>query len=176
MHERAHNEGLTEKRGDIITTRAVRVFSPKLGISGQCDVLEFHKSEGGIVLPDREGLWTPFPVEYKRGSFKKENFDRAQLCAQAMCLEEMLCCEISEGALYYGEIRRREKVFFTDDLRSEVKKALAEMHELYKRGYTPKVKANKSCKACSLVDICLPGMEKTGSVSDYLKEKAEEVL
>lgn len=92
LHERTHNETLHEKRGDLVTVRGVRVFSRRLGVSGQCDVLELRRDEAGVPLPGREGKWLAYPVEYKRGEPKEDNCDAAQLCGQAMCLEEMLCC------------------------------------------------------------------------------------
>ena len=160
--------------GDLLVKRGVSVYSAELGISGQCDVLEYRRGNDGIPLPGREGLWQPYPVEYKRGKPKEDNCDALQLCAQAMCLESMLCCDVPEGALYYGEIRRRERVRFTDDLRTQVKALLAQMHELYKRGYTPKVKPTKACNACSLKELCLPKLIKKQSVSAYLRAAMEE--
>ena len=174
LHERAHDTSLRERRGNIITVRGVSVHSPWLGVSGQCDVLEYHADPDGILLPDVDGTWLPYPVEYKRGHSKDTDADRLQLCAQAMCLEEMLCCDIPEGALFYGETRRREVVFFTDDLRARVRDDLAEMHELYRRGHTPKVKPSKSCNACSLKGLCLPKLVKTRSVASYLAAAMEE--
>lgn len=176
LHERAHDTSLRERRGNIITVRGVSIHSPTLGVSGQCDVLEYHADPDGIPLPDAEGTWLPYPVEYKRGHSKDIDADRLQLCAQAMCLEEMLCCDIPEGALFYGETRRREVVFFTDDLRARVRDDLAEMHELYRRGHTPKVKPSKSCNACSLKELCLPKLVKTRSVASYLAAAMEERL
>lgn len=170
MHERTHNEDLTEKRGNTIITRGMRVFSRRLGVSGICDVLEFHSDDRGVSLHGWEGNWRPFPVEYKRGEPKKDNCDAAQLCCQAMCLEEMLCCHIPDGALFYGETRRRVPIELTDELRGEVVSALHEMHELYRRGYTPKVKPGKGCNACSLKELCLPVLLKKTSVEEYLKE------
>ena len=114
------------------------------------------------------------PGQYQRGSPREDTGDTLQLCGQAMCLESMLCCDIPEGALYYGEVRRREKVAFTPELRNQVRQMLAEMHELYRRGYTPKVKPTKSCNACSMKDLCLPRLMKTRSVSAYLREAMEE--
>ena len=168
LHERTHDEALHEKRGDLLTARGVRIFSRTLGVSGQCDVLEFHRGRTGISLPGREGLWSAYPVEYKRGEPKKDHCDAAQLCGQAMCLEEMLCCEVPEGALFYGETRRRERVGFTPELREEVRSALEEMHALYRRGSTPAVKRSKRCASCSLHELCVPGLERTLSVADYL--------
>lgn len=170
LHERTHNEALHEKRGDFVTVRGVRVFSRRLGVSGQCDVLELRRDEAGVPLPGREGKWLAYPVEYKRGEPKEDNCDAAQLCGQAMCLEEMLCCEIPEGALFYGETRRRERVRFTPELREEVRSALAQMHELYRRGRTPQVRRSKRCNACSLRELCLPELGRTPTVADYLAE------
>ena len=107
MHRRAHDEAIREKRGTILILRGLSVSSPTLGISGKCDVVEFHQDPAGISLHQEEGLWLPYPVEYKRGSPKEHQADELQLCAQAICLEEMLCCKIPEGALFYGETRRR---------------------------------------------------------------------
>ena len=174
LHERAHDTSLRERRGSVITVRGVNIHSPSLGVSGQCDVLEYHADPNGIPLPDADGTWRPYPVEYKRGRSKETDADRLQLCAQAMCLEEMLCCDIPEGALFYGEVRRRETVLLTDELRSQVMDDLAEMHELYRRGHTPKVKPSKSCNACSLKELCLPKLAKTRSVASYLAAAMEE--
>lgn len=174
LHERAHDASLREKRGELMIVRDMRVFSANLGVSGACDVVEFKKSEAGIPLSGLEGKYQPYPIEYKRGSPRTDQANHLQLCAQAMCLEEMLCCDIPEGALYYGEIRRRENVLFTEELRQAVKSALEEMHQLYERGYTPKVRPNKSCNACSLKGLCLPKLMKKKSVAKYLRERLEE--
>lgn len=174
FHENAHDTGFQESRGDRFITRGVSVCSSELGVSGQCDVLEYHRGSTGIPIAGKDGLWQPYPVEYKRGSPREDTGDTLQLCGQALCLESMLCCDIPEGALYYGEVRRREKVAFTPELRNQVRQMLAEMHELYRRSYTPKVKPTKSCNACSMKDLCLPRLMKTRSVSAYLREAMEE--
>lgn len=174
MHRRAHDASVRERRGDIITVRGVSVSSPTLGISGQCDVLEYRKDPSGVELPFAEGKWLPYPVEYKRGSPKATPADRLQLCAQAMCLEEMLCCDIREGALFYGETRRREIVAFSEELRRAVREALAEMHQMHRRGHTPRVRPTKSCNACSLRELCLPKMMRAKRVSEYLSAAMEE--
>lgn len=174
MHENAHDSTFRESRGDLLVVRGVSISSSSLGVSGQCDVLEYHQGIRGIPLSGREGLWQPYPVEYKRGVPRKDTGDTLQLCGQAMCLEEMLCCSIPEGALYYGETRRREAVAFTQELRDQVCSCLEEMHQLYKKAYTPKVKPSKSCNACSLKDLCLPRLMKNRSVSDYLKKALED--
>ena len=174
LHERAHDNTLRETRGDTVTVRGVNIRSVTLGVSGQCDVVEYRRSAKGVPVAGLEGLWLPYPVEYKRGEPKANNADRLQLCGQAMCLEEMLCCEIAQGALFYGETRRREVVDFTDALRKEVRDDLAEMRRLYEKGRTPKVKPSKACNACSLKPLCLPRLMKTRSVSAYLSAAMEE--
>lgn len=175
MHENAHNQEFSESRGDLLVIRGLAVHSSQLGISGQCDVVEFRRDPDGVSLRGRTGLWQPYPVEYKRGKVKEGSADELQLCAQAMCLEEMLCCEVPKGALYYGEIRRRAEVEFTDELRRQVQNSLTEMHELYRRSYTPKVKPTKACNACSLKDLCLPKLMRSKKVSDYLTAAMEEL-
>jgi CRISPR-associated exonuclease Cas4 len=171
FHEHAHDEGSTEKRGDTIITRGLRVCSDRLQISGICDVVEFHKADKGITLSGYDGRWQPYPIEYKKGKEKTNNADELQLCAQAMCLEEMLLCYIPCGSLFYGEIRRRVSVEFTDELRNQVETMVAEMKELWDRGYTPKVKANKGCNACSLREICIPRLNRTKPVETYIQER-----
>lgn len=174
LHERAHNEQLRESRGDLLTVRGLRVQSLTLGLTGQCDVVEFRRDDAhGVPLAGKRGLWLPYPVEYKRGAPKQDSCDELQLCAQAMCLEEMLCCEIPVGALYYGETRRRMEVIFTPELRQEVRSLIDEMHTLYERGRTPKVKPTKSCNACSLKELCLPKLMRKPSVADYLRKNLE---
>lgn len=174
FHNRAHDEQRRERRGDTLILRGLPIVSHTLRLSGQCDVLEFHASPKGVHLRGEEGLWIPFPVEYKRGA-PKENFaDQLQLCAQAICLEEMLCCSISEGALFYGETRRRTAVLFTEELREKVRLTTAEMHQMFRRSYTPKVRPTKSCNACSLKELCLPVLMRKKNVSEYLKTAMEK--
>lgn len=173
MHEKAHS-GDVESRGDVVIMRGLRVFSATLGVSGECDVVEFHRNADGISLNGHDGLWQPYPVEYKRGKPKEHNSDEMQLCAQAMCLEEMLCCTIPCGALFYGEPRRRTEVEFTPELRRAVEDSLNEMHDYYKRGYTPKAKPRKGCSTCSLKEICLPKMAQRKSVAAYVEGALNE--
>ncbi len=176
MHERAHNSELREKRAGTVITRDLAVSSPTLGVSGACDIVEFRPSDKGIPLPKENGLFQPYPVEYKHGSPREDRANELQLCGQAMCLEEMLCCDIPKGALYFGETRRRVEVEFTPQLRKEVADTLTEMHELYRRGHTPRVKPTKSCNACSLKELCLPKLTRCGSVKRYLEKHVEEAL
>ena len=174
LHEKAHDTTSREKRGDLLISRGMPIHSRTLGISGECDVVEFHREEDGITLQGYEGTYKVVPVEYKKGKPKQGNADILQLTAQAMCLEEMLCCDIPFGYLYYGEIRRREKIEFSKEIRKEVCEMFREMHGYFSRQYTPKVRWSKSCNACTLKDICLPVLGKNKSVKNYLDEHLNE--
>lgn len=174
FHRRAHEEDSVEARGDRIIMRGLRITSRELNISGSCDVVEFHRDPNGISLNGYDGKWRVYPIEYKKGSPKANAADELQLCGQAMALEEMLSCSIPKGSLFYGETRRRLEVNFTEELRSEVRSMLAEMRSYYERGYTPFVKPHKGCSACSLKEICLPALQKSPKVSDYLNRHMKE--
>lgn len=173
-HERAHDYEQSESRGDTLIMRDLRVFSRHLGITGACDVVEFHQSDDGVPLRGRNGLWSAYPIEYKHGQSKTVDADRLQLCAEAICLEEMLSCEIVEGALFYQRTRRRERVELTEELRGTVVAMVQEMHQLFSRGHTPRVKPRKACSACSLKDICLPELLKAKSAEQYIHAYVNE--
>ena len=138
--------------------------SREMGVSGECDVVEFHLSENGIQLHGHRGLYSIYPIEYKKGKPKLTEEDRLQLAAQAMCLEEMFSVRVPAGAVFYGETRRRE----------QVRNCFREMHEYFDRQYTPKVKYGKACNACSLKDLCLPKLGKSPSVQAYITEMLQE--
>jgi CRISPR-associated exonuclease Cas4 len=174
LHKNVHDIGFDEKRGDKIVVRGMAINSAELGVSGVCDVVEFMRSEDGVSIFGREGKYKVIPVEYKRGKPKENDADRLQLAAQAICLEEMLCCKIEKGFLYYGEIRRREEIAFDDEIRQKTVSMIKEMHGYFERGYTPKTKRTKSCNACSLKDICLPGLQKNISAGKYIRERLDE--
>lgn len=167
VHERCHDDGFIEKRGELLITRGLRVFSRELGVTGQCDVVEFKKSDNGCWLQGYNGVWLPYPIEYKRGKSKLIDADRLQLCGQAMCLEQMLQVRIEQGALYYNETHRREIVDFTQEVREKVRAMLAEMHLYYQKAYTPRVKPRSGCNSCSLKEICLPVICKNNDVAEY---------
>jgi CRISPR-associated exonuclease Cas4 len=163
LHEKTH-ESETENRPGIRIVRSLRIQSLRLGLVGQADVVEFHQSQSGIELTETKGLWQPYPVEYKRGRAKPHNCDRVQLCAQAMCLEEMLNCHSPHGALFYGKPRRREQVEMTEQLRTQTEQAASGIHQLYESRQTPKAQYSKKCKSCSLYEICMPKV--TGIAKD----------
>lgn len=170
LHNRADNPFFSEVRKGIIIARSMPVSSYRLGLNGVCDVVEFTLSDDGVNLPGREGKYLPAPVEYKHGSEKYDHSDEAQLCAQAICLEEMLSIQIPTGYLYYGETRHRVEIALTTDLREFVFKMSAEMHQYFQRGYTPQVKPSKACNSCSLADLCLPELQgKVISAKKYIQ-------
>lgn len=177
QHDRVHDESISDFRGGVLTLRGMRIRSDRLRVSGVCDAVEFTPDPDGIALRGREGLWRPCPVEYKHGAGKLSDCDRLQLAAQALCLEEMLCCEIPAGALFYWKTRRRERVEIDAGLREKTERMLREMREYYDRRYTPRVKPGKACESCSLSDACLPRLLRKGeaaSVAEYVRRHAEE--
>ena len=167
LHENAHDTYRPESRVKTVVSRAVPIFSRTLGLSGECDVVEYHLDPEGVPLTGREGRWTVCPVEYKRGSPKEDPCDVLQLTAQAMALEEMLSCTISEGALFYFETKHRQHVQVTDELRETVRQFAEEMHRYAERSYLPKPRRTKHCNACSLKDECLPGLGRLPSASAW---------
>ncbi len=146
MHERVDN-GETSYRSGVRITRSAALRSAMLGISGVADVVEWHK---------RNNHEEPFPVEYKRGKPKKHDADKIQLCAQAMCLEEMLGIQIPAGALFYGQTKHRLDVDFDDALRESTMLAAKGVHDLFQEGVTPPPEPGPKCKLCSLKEECLP--------------------
>ncbi len=162
MHEKA-DSNKSESRRDIRIEYSVPLRSLRFGLIGKADVVEFHRQ------PD--GSWLPFPVEYKRGKPKMDDCDKVQLCAQAICLEEMLNVEIPRGALFYGKTRRREDVVFDKRLRIQTQETARKVHELIESGMTPRAEFSRKCKQCSLYDLCMPRVSK--KVSNYLLKAVE---
>jgi CRISPR-associated exonuclease Cas4 len=166
FHERVHELG-QETRGNVRICRAVFIRSLRLGILGITDVVEFHRQV--------DGAWLPFPVEYKRGKPKADDCDKVQLCAQAICLEEMLGATIPEGALFYGQTRHRLDVVFDVALRQETETVARQVHGLIATGRTPPPVYGKRCESCSLLAECLPKtIQKRRSVKNYMKQILEE--
>lgn len=175
FHEKAHDGYSSEKRKDIIISRGMPIRSRRLGISGQCDIVEFHRDDKGVFLPQRDGTFTLFPVEYKSGKAKISDEDRMQLTAQVICLEEMFLIDIPFAYIYYGETKKRERVEISIDMRHRCEELLDEMRGYYARGYTPKVKQSKKCAACSLSELCLPTLKsKKTSVKQYIQSYLED--
>lgn len=174
LHEKADQPTIREKRKDRLIVRALPIHSPALGITGICDVVEFVQDSNGVPLNGETGTFSPIPVEYKHGKPKQELSDILQLTAQAVCLEEMLVCEVPKGYLYYHETKRREEIEITSALREELQRNVAEMHQYWKRRYTPKVKTGNFCKKCSLQNSCLPKLMNVQTVKGYLDRRLYE--
>lgn len=155
LHERVHEAG-SESRPDARVVRGLRLRSLRLGLTGVADVVEFHPDPSGVEVPRLRGRWRPFPVEYKRGRPKPDGCDDVQLCAQAICLEEMLDTVIAEGAFFYGQPRRRHPVTLDAALRARTEEAAKRAHALIAAGQTPPARYEKKCDACSLFDLCKP--------------------
>lgn len=155
-HDRAHEGPRREVRGDLLIVRGLRVRSFRLGVSGVCDVVEFGRDEQGVELTGREGRWQPFPIEYKRGRLRHEPSYRVQVCAQAMCLEEMLGCSIPTAALFYAKTGRRQEVDLTAELRADTSNAARRFHEIMAAGRTPPPDPGPKCDKCSMAPLCLP--------------------
>ena len=189
MHDRAHEPG-TESRGEIRISRGLRLRSLRLGLSGISDVVEFHRRGhqrdadmndtqvlvGGVRLPGVSGSWAPFPVEYKRGRPKSGPYDEIQLCAQALCLEEMLDVPVPSGALFYGKPVHRFEVALTPSLREETERLAIRVHELMRLGVTPPpIYEKKKCDSCSLISVCMPAhLSKHRTVEDYISSALDE--
>ncbi|USZ14963.1 CRISPR-associated protein Cas4 [Moraxella sp. FZFQ2102] len=153
LHRRV-DSGEPETRKGVRFERSVHVSAERLGLSGVIDMVECELSTGQL-----------YPVEYKRGKPKPEPFDEIQLCAQALCLEEMTEQTISEGALWYMQTRHRVSVAFTDALREQTLTIIHQVRILLASGQTPSPNYDKRCKACSLIELCQPKLlEKDRSV------------
>jgi CRISPR-associated exonuclease Cas4 len=171
LHKKTHTAD-TENRPGIRIVRGLRIHSYRLGLIGQADVVEFHRADTGIPLPEAEGLWLPFPVEYKRGIQKERREYEIQLCAQALCIEEMLKAEIPCGALYYGQSKRRMEIDLSPALRQQTEDVARQLHELIDGRVTPTAKYEKKCGACSLYNRCMPKTTGMKKKVDVYMEKA----
>ncbi|WP_062354241.1 CRISPR-associated protein Cas4 [Bacillus kwashiorkori] len=168
LHRKADNPFIREKRGEKIVIRALPVKSNVLKITGICDVVELIKAPNGIEIEGEKGRFLVYPIEYKRGKPKTDDSDILQLVAQVICLEEMLVCKINKGYIYYHEVKHRVEIQITDEYRKKVQSLVMEMHDYYKKRYTPKVKIGKFCNNCSLQNICLPTLMSKQTVKSYI--------
>ena len=153
--ERAHDAG-GESRGAVRIVRALHLRSLVLGVSGIADVVEFHRDESGAVLAGRSGRWRPFPIEYKKGKPKRHRADETQLCAQAICLEEMFQTTVPDGALFYGKTKRRKTVAFDEELRAFTAAAAKRFRQIVEERTTPAARWAPKCRQCSLIEECRP--------------------
>lgn len=189
IHDRP-DSGVSESRVDVRVSRGLLIRSLALGLSGKADVVEFIQvpvttdagrvgppQRTGITLAGVHGYWRPFPVEYKRGALRHERGYEVQLCAQALCLEEMLCTSVPAGALYFAQPRRRLEVLFDDPLRTETGQAAARLREVFERRRTPPPRYGPKCHKCSMVDWCMPkAVANHRSVGRYLARAISSAL
>ena len=175
LHEHV-DSGRSESRGDVRIEFSVPLRSLRLGLVGKADVVEFHRvKDKDEPTADGSYGWRPFPVEYKRGKQKREDWDKVQLCAQALCLEEMMAVGVPEGSLFYGKVRRRLDVVFDKDLRSKTEETAQRLHDLVESGHTPAPVYTKACDRCSFFESCLPKtLDGHKSVKQYMKSLFEE--
>ena len=205
LHGKVHG-GQPETRAGVRVARTVPLRSLRLGLFGVADVVEFHPPppsadppsvdaatpvadasstdaavEAVAALPEKSQFASPaalpFPVEYKRGRPKRNDCDRVQLCAQALCLEEMLDVRVPAGALFYGRPRRREAVEFDEALRMKTEQTARRLHELLSADRLPDAEPGPKCKNCSLKEICLPDATNARrSATRYLKNAIKRAL
>jgi len=191
LHERVHTLDL-EVRDDVRISRGLRLKSIDLGLSGKADVVEFHrveemagreepeadkKSPTGMEIDGVRGMWKPVPVEYKRGRPKRDASDEVQLCAQALCLEEMTGAALTHGALFYWSTRKRFDVVFDARRRERTRRLCLRLHSLARSGVTPAARYSPKCDRCSLFDICMPKTSGSRSrVKRYISSSICAVL
>lgn len=156
LHERVDN-GEPETRKGVRFERGVVVTAPRLGLTGKLDLLEHHKASDQFM-----------PVEYKRGRPKASDIDKVQLCAQALCIEDMLDINVKQGALWYWQTRKRIEIEFDINLRNQTKDLIAQVQQLFVSGKTPQPSIGKHCKACSLIEICQPKLTKHDASNRYI--------
>ncbi len=179
LHKNVDNPTYRQKNGDTITLRAVHIASHSLGLYGISDAIELIPSDSpidAITHPRYSGYWKPYPIEYKRGHHKPDERDKVQLCAQVICLEEMYKIHIPEAALFYHETHHREVVEMDEPLRQLTYHLSALMHKTFDNGITPPLPEKRTCRNCSLIDICTPELAQKTTVSYYLKTMLNEEI
>ncbi|WP_432452142.1 CRISPR-associated protein Cas4 [Agarivorans sp. QJM3NY_29] len=158
LHQRV-DSGEPETRQGVRFERGVHVNAPTLGLTGKLDLVEKDLASGQLT-----------PVEYKRGKAKQDNIDAIQLCAQALCLEEMTATSVEQGALWYWQTRRRELVTIDASLRQQTLAVIAQVHDLFSTKQTPVAEYTKRCKACSLIEPCQPLLSANDPSSVYIRQ------
>jgi len=172
LHERV-DEGYREYRRGLRQFSNVRVRSLRLGLYGHLDTVEAAKvgdEPDNAAFLGLKGCWDLYPVEFKRGKPKKHDADRVQVCAQALCLEEMTGAQVGEGALFYGEIRRRERIVLDGALRRTVEQLSLRLHQIIGQSLLPAPEWKRHCRACSLLEVCQPKAPQGSKAAEYRKE------
>lgn len=176
LHEKVDTDTY-ESRGTIKTVRGLKIHSFRLGISGRCDVVEFHEKRfpSTLVKPEEKETFTSgegavVPVEFKAGKPKDDISDKVQLCAQALCLEEMLNTSVTRGAFFYAKIRRRVQVEIDEELRKQTEEIISNVREIIANKRTPTAEYSAKCRSCSLEPVCLPKAMSDRKLKRYLDE------
>lgn len=179
LHERVH-KAPSENVDGVRVARGLRLCSRELGLFGIADVVEFHPTESRdertVLLPGSQQRWIAFPVEYKRGRRKSEMSYLVQLCAQALCLDEMLGGLTPAGALYHGKSRRRQVVQFDAILRTRTWNRVHELRRLIESGAVPEPIHGPKCRFCSLSDKCMPKLSLSRSARDYVARTLHSII
>ena len=170
-HKRVHTNRI-ERRGDSLQLFEYEVFSMELNIGGKCDCIEAERDETGCRIPTVEFPVRLYPVEYKNGKLREEEEYELQLCAQAMCLEEMYGTHIPEGAIFYISSHRRKPVVFTGQLREQVRQIVQQLEDIRRNYRIPPAVSGPKCKRCSLRELCLPDTGR--SAAAYCEQLAKE--
>ncbi len=183
IHDRAHLRE-SESRGDLRIVRGLRLRSLRFGLSAKADIVEFHRIKidecgpqdpPGVQLHNTSGSWRPYPVEYKRGRPKTDDSDRVQLCAQALCLEEMLAVPVPIGCLFYGKKHRRYEIALDEQLRRRTEELAHRLHQLTENGVTPPGTYGKKCRRCSLLEQCMPKLAGHRSARGYIERFLSQI-
>jgi len=176
VHEHADLPGYEVAKG-VTLLRALPVWSERLGLSGKCDVVEVHPhaATGHPLPPDDQGIGALVPIEYKKGRRRAFENDDAQLCAQALCLEEMFGRPIGRGAVFHAASKRRREVEFTPELRALVERSLEELRGLLDSQRAPPAVFKPACEECSLFEICLPKAASEDSRAERLARQLFQI-
>lgn len=172
LHEVVDSE-TEETRGSVRVVRGLRIHSTRLRIVGKCDVVEFHLSgddASTLVRKNETGSYTVIPVEYKAGEPKEDLSDKVQLCAQALCLEEMLNVSIEKGIFFYGKIRRRYTIDIDRMLREQTEEVIQGVHALVSKRVVPRALYSQKCRNCSLESICVPRAMNEKKLHNYIHQ------
>ncbi|MBM6870137.1 CRISPR-associated protein Cas4 [Pseudoflavonifractor phocaeensis] len=170
-HESVHTQRI-ERRGSQVKLFEYAVFSDTLGICGKCDLIEAQADPSGCRIPPVDFPVRLYPVEYKHGKLRDEQEYKMQLCAQAMCLEEMYRTAIPEGAIFYLSSHRRQTVLLDEPLRRLVRETAKELHRIRETLSVPSADYSQKCRRCSLLEYCLPGVRQ--SARAYCEQLAQE--
>ena len=172
-HTRVHTSRI-ERRGCSVTLYEYEVFSQTRNLYGKCDCVEATEDPSGCLIPAADFPVRLYPVEYKHGKVREEEEYEIQLCAQAMCLEEMYQTQIPEGAIFYISSHRRKTVLFTQELRELVLNTIRALEDVRRSFTIPPPEPGPKCKRCSLRDLCMP--EAPHSARNYCSKLALEAM